>query len=81
MGRNEGQSNTMLGEQKATLLQSREAEDLEIQITAEADQFLLQVFPSHRNSRPIGPGVEMREDPIERRRRDGEELDAYTSME
>ncbi|KAF2160754.1 hypothetical protein M409DRAFT_59777 [Zasmidium cellare ATCC 36951] len=40
-----------------------------------------KVFPSHRNARPIGPGVEIRDDPIERRRRDGRELDAYTSLE
>ncbi|KAF2860021.1 putative mitochondrial import protein [Piedraia hortae CBS 480.64] len=37
-----------------------------------------RVFPS---SRRVGPGVIMREDPIERRRRDGEELDMYTSLE
>ena len=40
-----------------------------------------QVFPSRRSGRPIGPGIEVREDPIERRRRDGEELDAYTALE
>lgn len=44
-----------------------------------------QVFPSHRNgapgARPVGPGVVMVDDPIERRRRSGEELDAYTSLE
>ncbi|KAF2721072.1 TOM13-domain-containing protein [Polychaeton citri CBS 116435] len=40
-----------------------------------------KIFPSHRNSRTIGPGVEMREDPITRKRRNGEELDAYTSLE
>ncbi|GAB7343016.1 hypothetical protein MBLNU457_g1106t3 [Dothideomycetes sp. NU457] len=38
-----------------------------------------KVFPS--TSRRVGPGVEMRDDPVERRRRDGEELDAYTSLE
>ncbi|KAI6793647.1 hypothetical protein KC367_g7847 [Hortaea werneckii] len=40
-----------------------------------------KVFPSYRNSRPVGPGVEIRQDPVERRRRDGEEMDAYTSLE
>ncbi|KAK3639178.1 hypothetical protein LTR56_008769 [Elasticomyces elasticus] len=40
-----------------------------------------KIFPNHRNARSIGPGVEMKEDPIERRRRDGEELDMYTAME
>ncbi|CAK3942317.1 Mitochondrial import 1 [Lecanosticta acicola] len=40
-----------------------------------------KVFPSHRSDHRIGPGVEIREDPIERRRRDGEEMDAYTSLE
>lgn len=40
-----------------------------------------QVFPGHRNSRPMGPGVEIKEDPIERRRRSGREMDAYTSLE
>lgn len=28
-----------------------------------------QVFPRHRSNRPIGPGIEMRDDPMERRRR------------
>ncbi|CAD0107262.1 unnamed protein product [Aureobasidium uvarum] len=37
-----------------------------------------QVFPSHRR---VGPGVEMRTDPVEKRRRNGKELDAYTSLE
>merc|ERR1712070_321084 len=40
-----------------------------------------KVFPSYRNSRPVGPGVGIRQDPVERRRRDGEEMDAYTSLE
>ncbi|KXT13157.1 hypothetical protein AC579_9384 [Pseudocercospora musae] len=39
-----------------------------------------KVFPAHRGHR-IGPGVEVRDDPIERRRRDGEELDMYTALE
>lgn len=38
----------------------------------------IQVFPTHRR---VGPGVEMRDDPVERRRRSGQELDAYTSLE
>ncbi|KAF2220563.1 outer membrane protein TOM13-domain-containing protein [Elsinoe ampelina] len=41
-----------------------------------------KIFPSHRSStRRVGPGVEMRDDPIERRRRNGKELDAYSSLE
>jgi len=41
-----------------------------------------KIFPSHRNdSRRVGPGVEMRADPVERRRRNGQELDMYTSLE
>ncbi|KAK6436205.1 hypothetical protein LTR95_007600 [Oleoguttula sp. CCFEE 5521] len=46
-----------------------------------------RVFPGHRNSsspmgtHSIGPGIEIRDDPIERRRRNGEEMDAYTSLE
>lgn len=46
-----------------------------------ADRFYSQIFPQHRNSRPVGPGVEIKDDPIERRRRSGRELDAYTSLE
>lgn len=38
----------------------------------------LQIFPDHRHS--IGPGVEIRDDPVERRRRE-EELEVMTSME
>ncbi|EFQ94559.1 hypothetical protein PTT_07705 [Pyrenophora teres f. teres 0-1] len=43
-----------------------------------------QIFPTHRsgsNSRRVGPGVEMRADPVERRRRNGQEMDMYTSLE
>jgi len=43
-----------------------------------------QIFPTHRSgadSRRVGPGVEMRADPVERRRRNGQELDMYTSLE
>ncbi|KAF2191988.1 outer membrane protein Tom13 [Zopfia rhizophila CBS 207.26] len=41
-----------------------------------------KIFPNHRSdSRRVGPGVEMRADPIARRRRSGQEMDAYTSLE
>ena len=40
-----------------------------------------RIFPGHRSSRSMGPGVEIKEDPIERRRRSGREMDAYTSLE
>ncbi|KAF2467798.1 outer membrane protein Tom13 [Lindgomyces ingoldianus] len=41
-----------------------------------------KIFPTHRSStRRVGPGVEMRPDPIERRRRNGREMDMYTSLE
>ncbi|CAI9628597.1 unnamed protein product [Alternaria burnsii] len=43
-----------------------------------------KIFPSHRSgsdSRRVGPGVEMRADPVERRRRNGQELEMYTSLE
>ncbi|KAL1589835.1 hypothetical protein WHR41_01510 [Cladosporium halotolerans] len=40
-----------------------------------------RIFPAHRSSRPVGPGVEIRDDPVERRRRNGREMDAYTSLE
>ncbi|EMC93928.1 hypothetical protein BAUCODRAFT_74736 [Baudoinia panamericana UAMH 10762] len=40
-----------------------------------------RIFPEHRNARPAGPGVMVADDPIERRRRDGEEMDMYTSLE
>ncbi len=39
---------------------------------------VFQIFPDHRHS--MGPGVEIRDDPIERRRRE-EELEVLTSME
>jgi hypothetical protein len=43
---------------------------------------VIQIFPTHRGeARRVGPGVEMRADPIERRRRNGQELDMYTSLE
>lgn len=40
----------------------------------------MQVFPSGRTSRPVGPGVEMREDPSIRRRHK-KELDEMASLE
>jgi len=40
-----------------------------------------KVFPSYRAARRAGPGVEVRADPVERRRRSGEEMDMWTSME
>ncbi|KAF3009523.1 hypothetical protein E8E13_004527 [Curvularia kusanoi] len=41
-----------------------------------------KIFPSRRSdSRRVGPGVEMRADPVERRRRNGQELDMYTALE
>ena len=39
-----------------------------------------KVFPSGRSSRPVGPGIEIRENPMERRRRN-EGLDDMTSLE
>lgn len=42
---------------------------------------MLQVFPNHRIGHRVGPGVEIKDDPIERRRRNGREMDAYTSLE
>ncbi|KAF1996471.1 TOM13-domain-containing protein [Amniculicola lignicola CBS 123094] len=44
-----------------------------------------KIFPNHRSgmpsSRRVGPGVEMRADPVEKRRRNGREMDMYTSLE
>ncbi|EME43378.1 hypothetical protein DOTSEDRAFT_72699 [Dothistroma septosporum NZE10] len=41
-----------------------------------------KVFPTHRSqAHKIGPGIEVKDDPIERRRRSGREMDAYTSLE
>ncbi|KAJ4373547.1 hypothetical protein N0V86_007689 [Didymella sp. IMI 355093] len=41
-----------------------------------------KIFPAGRaDSRRVGPGVEMRADPVERRRRNGQELDMYTALE
>ncbi|KAI4257008.1 MAG: hypothetical protein LQ352_001836 [Teloschistes flavicans] len=39
-----------------------------------------KVFPSGRSSRPVGPGVEMREDPSTRRRSE-REMEEMTSLE
>ncbi|EPE27899.1 outer membrane protein TOM13 [Glarea lozoyensis ATCC 20868] len=39
-----------------------------------------KVFPSGRSSHSVGPGIEIRENPFEARRRDGQ-LDDLTSME
>lgn len=39
-----------------------------------------QVFPSHR-THSLGPGIEVKDDPVERTRRDGRELDMYTALE
>jgi len=42
------------------------------------------VWPRHRGARTIGPGVEMRDDPVERRRRNGSadpDLQSATSLE
>ena len=44
----------------------------------------IQIFPIHRSgsdSRRVGPGVDMRADPVERRRRNGQELDMLTALE
>ncbi|MCJ1413213.1 hypothetical protein MMC19_007317 [Ptychographa xylographoides] len=39
-----------------------------------------KIFPGGRATRPIGPGIEMRDDPVERRRRE-ERLEDMTSLE
>ncbi|EGP85172.1 uncharacterized protein MYCGRDRAFT_75239 [Zymoseptoria tritici IPO323] len=39
-----------------------------------------KVFPSHR-THSLGPGIEVKDDPVERTRRDGRELDMYTALE
>ncbi|KAI9777265.1 MAG: hypothetical protein M1839_008995 [Geoglossum umbratile] len=41
-----------------------------------------KVFPEHRNARAMGPGIEIRDDPAERRRREGGgQLGHLTSLE
>jgi hypothetical protein len=57
-----------------------------IQIEASNIVTSVKVFPSYRGtsgvmSRPAGPGVEVFESPVLRRRRTGEELDMYTNLE
>ncbi|PMD60537.1 TOM13-domain-containing protein [Hyaloscypha bicolor E] len=39
-----------------------------------------KVFPNGRTRHPVGPGIEIRDDPLERRRREGN-LDDITSLE
>ncbi len=53
-------------------------------LSDQADIFSVQIFPKHRSSRTVGPGVEMREDPVERRKRRGDtdpDLMDATSLE
>ena len=45
-----------------------------------ADYRIYQVFPSGRSSRSVGPGIEIREDPSERTRRE-QELNDMTYLE
>ena len=42
-----------------------------------------QIFPRNRDGmgRRAGPGVEIHEDPVRRRRQSGEEMTMYTSLE
>jgi len=40
----------------------------------------LQILPSGRSSRSVGPGIEVRDDPAERMRRE-QDLDDITSLE
>ncbi|KAI9850971.1 MAG: hypothetical protein M1838_004756 [Thelocarpon superellum] len=40
-----------------------------------------KVFPQHRNARAVGPGIAVRDDPMERRRREDRELEHLTSLE
>ncbi|KAF2021242.1 TOM13-domain-containing protein [Aaosphaeria arxii CBS 175.79] len=41
-----------------------------------------KIFPVHRSgAHSLGPGVEARPDPVERKRRSGQELDMYTALE
>lgn len=51
-----------------------------IQFKHPADHIWPQIFPSGRSSRSVGPGIEIRDNPAERRRR-GQELDDMTSLE
>lgn len=45
-----------------------------------ADAAIYQIFPSGRTSRSVGPGIEIRDDPSERIRRE-QELDDMTALE
>ena len=60
-----------------TLLSGRHNIASSITVT---DICILQVFPSGRSSRSMGPGVEMRTDPGETRRRE-RELEEMTALE
>ncbi|MCJ1475794.1 hypothetical protein MMC13_004458 [Lambiella insularis] len=40
-----------------------------------------KVFPNRRGTRSMGPGIEIRDDPVERRRRGEGDLDDITSLE
>ena len=48
--------------------------------TALLTELSLQIFPSGRTSRSVGPGIEVRDDPGERRRRE-QELNDMTALE
>lgn len=43
--------------------------------------FYAQVFPGTRSRHSVGPGIEIRDDPMEKRRREGRDLDDITSLE
>lgn len=45
-----------------------------------ANNHLLQIFPSGRSSRSVGPGIEVRDNPTERSRQE-QDLDDMTSLE
>lgn len=45
-----------------------------------AEKKPLQIFPSGRSSRTAGPGIEIRDDPVERTRRE-QDMDDMTSLE
>lgn len=47
---------------------------------AQVDNVFRQIFPSQRSSRLVGPGIEIRDDPGERMRRE-QELNDMTSLE
>ena len=62
------------------LLGSRRHSAFVVYSRAIADERVHQIFPSGRSSRSVGPGIEIREDPSERIRRE-RELDDLTSLE